>query len=272
MQIYTKFVLWYNPQKSRRKKMVQGKLIRAKKIFSSIVIILFWFAVWQAASMIINKPLYMPSPYETFLSLASIITTALFWISVVYTIYRVLFGLVISFVLGVILAFIASRFDFFQRLLRPFITIVKSTPVASVIVLALVWFSSSDVPIFACVLMCFPIFYTNVLAGIKSVDKELLEMASVFNIKNGRIITGIKIPSVLPYLYSALSVCLGFSWKSVVAAEVLSNYKYSIGYNLYTTKMYLNTAELFAWTITVIIISVLIEKILKHFLPGGHSI
>jgi NitT/TauT family transport system permease protein len=222
--------------------------------------------------MLINQPLYMPSPYDTFSALTALVATGLFWISVVYTLFRVFFGLIISFVLGVVFAYAASRSVFLYDLLRPFVTAVKSTPVASIILLALVWFSSSFVPVVACVLMCFPIFYTNTLAGIRSVDKELLEMAAVFKVSRKNVITDINIPSVLPHLYSALSVCLGFSWKSVVAAEVLSSYKYSIGYNLYTTKMYLNTTDLFAWTITVILISVIIEKVLKRFLPGGAEI
>jgi NitT/TauT family transport system permease protein len=149
---------------------------------------------------------------------------------------------------------------------------VKSTPVMSVIVLALVWFSSSFVPIFSCILLCLPIFYTNTLSGIRSVDNNLLEMASVFKVKHRRVIHEIVIPSVLPHIYSALAVCLGFSWKSVVAAEVLSSPKYSMGFNMYATKLYLDTPALFAWTLTIIVISLIVEKGLKRILPGGGAL
>ncbi len=236
------------------------------------LIALFWLAVWQAASMIVNQPLYMPSPAETFSSLGSLMAAQDFWLSVAYTFYRVLLGLIISFVIGVIIAFLADKIRVLESLLSPLMAAVKSTPVMSVIVLALVWFSSSFVPIFSCVLLCLPIFYTNTLAGIRSVDKNLLEMASVFKIKHARVVQEIVMPSVLTHIYSALAICLGFSWKSVVAAEVLSSPKYSMGFNLYATKLYLDTPGLFAWTLAIIVISLIVEKGLKHILPGGGAL
>lgn len=222
--------------------------------------------------MIVNQPLYMPSPAETFSSLGMLIATEDFWLSVGYTFYRVALGLVISFILGIILAFFASKIVVLERLLRPLMATVKSTPVMSVIMLSLVWFSSSFVPAFSCILLCLPIFYTNTLSGINSVDKSLLEMALIFKVRHRRVIQEIVIPSVLPHIYSALAVCLGFSWKSVVAAEVLSSPKYSMGFNMYATKLYLDTPALFAWTLTIIIISLIVEKGLKRILPGGSSL
>lgn len=242
---------------------------RFKRIIKVILVIAFWIAVWQIASMIVNQPLYMPSPAETLTTLRVLLFKSSFWISIAYTFYRVVFGLAISFAAGIMLAYISSRWSVLQSLLGPAVAAVKSIPVVSIIILALVWFNASFVPVFSCVLLCFPIFYTNTLSGIKSIDKELLEMAAVYRIKHKRIISGISIPSVLPNIYSALSICLGFSWKSVVAAEALSSPKYSMGYSLLSTKNYLDIPALFAWTITIIVISVIVEKVLKRILPGG---
>lgn len=252
--------------------MRQHKSGRMKRAVKIILVILFWLAVWQIASMLVKNALYMPSPAETFTALSRIVVTDKFWLSVAFTFYRVVFGIAISFVSGIALAYLASRWGALETLLSPAITAIKSTPVASVIILALVWFNSSFVPVFSCVLLCFPIFYTNTLSGIKSVDKELLEMAAVFGVRHKRVLTGISMPSVLPNVYSALSICLGFSWKSVVAAEVLASSRYSMGYNLYTTKLGLEIPDLFAWTITIIIISVAVEKGLKRILPRGNSL
>ncbi|MGE5494571.1 MAG: ABC transporter permease [Burkholderiales bacterium] len=246
-----------------------GRIRRTVKI---VLVILFWLAVWQIASMLVNRALYMPSPAETFSALSKIVVTEKFWLDVAFTFYRVVLGIAISFVSGIALAYLASRWSVLETLLGPAITAVKSTPVASVIILALVWFDSSFVPVFSCVLLCFPIFYTNTLSGIKSVDRDLLEMAAVFGVGHKRVLTGISVPSVLPNVYSALSICLGFSWKSVVAAEVLASSKHSMGYNLYTTKLSLETPELFAWTLTIIIISIAVEKGLKRILPRGNRL
>jgi NitT/TauT family transport system permease protein len=243
-----------------------------KRIARILLIIAFWFAVWQAAAIIVSKSLLMPSPAETFVALGALLGQADFWISVGFTFYRVALGLILSFISGVLLALLASRSSMLQSMLRPVVAAVKSTPVISIIVLALVWFSSSAVPIFSCVLLCFPIFFANTLSGIQSVDRELPELAAVFKVRRARVLREIVVPSVLPSVYSATSVCLGFSWKSVVAAEVLSSPKYSMGFELYKTKLYLETPDLFAWTVAIIVISIVVEKGLKQLMPKGTAI
>jgi NitT/TauT family transport system permease protein len=241
---------------------------KTRRTVYTILTVLLWLMAWQAASLIVNQSLFMPSPLETLTALGGLVTTSLFWLSVAFTLYRVVAGLIASFVLGVLLAFGAFRSMFLEQLLRPVVAAAKATPVMSIIMLALVWFSSF-VPIFACILLCFPIFYTNTLAGLRSVDKQLLEMASVFRVRRRRVITGIIAPTVIPHVYAALAMCLGFSWKSVVAAEVLSSPRYALGYRLYETKLYLDIPDLFAWTLTIIVISLLLEKGLKRLLPQG---
>lgn len=249
--------------------MIKSRLSKRKSITYTVLTVLFWLAAWQSAAMIVNQSLFMPSPAETFVSLSKLIVTDVFWLSVAFTFYRVVMGVVISFVVGILLAYFASHSTFLEYLLRPVVAATKATPVMSVIILALVWFTSSFVPIFACILLCFPIFYTNTLSGLRSVDKQLLEMAAVFRVKRSRVISGIIIPTVIPHVYSALAMCLGFSWKSVVAAEVLSTPKYALGYRLYETKLYLEIPDLFAWTLTIIVISLIVEKVLKQLLPQG---
>ncbi len=240
---------------------------RLKRIRDLLLIILFWFAVWQIAAMIINQSLFVPSPAETFVTLGGLVTTSKFWLSVAFTLYRVVFGLAVSFVAGIAIAFLASHSRWLENLLRPAVTAIKSTPVISIIILALIWFSSSFVPVFSCILLCFPIFYTNTLTGIKNVDNNLLELAHVYKIKRKRIIREILVPSLRPNIYAALSLCIGFSWKSVVAAEVLSSPDYSMGFSLFSTKQHLDIPALFAWTLAIIIISIILEKLIKRVLP-----
>jgi len=252
--------------------MPNTKISRVKRLCNTLLIIIIWAALWQIASMLVEQPLFLPSPYDTFLLLGQLLITSGFWLSVAFTFYRVALGIIISFAAGIATAFLAARFSVIEKFLQPFVAAVKSTPIMSIIILALVWFSSSNVPIFSCILLCFPIFYTNTLAGIKSVDVRLLELAAVYKVKRKRVIGEITIPSVMPHIYSAISVCLGFSWKAVVAAEVLSSPKFSLGYQLYKTKLSLETTELFAWTVAIILISLIVEKGLKRLLPKGNTL
>ncbi len=138
----------------------------------------------------------------------------------------------------------------------------------SIIILLLVWLKSGVVPVMVCFMMCLPIVYTNTLEGFASIDDKLMEMAKVFKVNRRNIISKIVIPSLMPHIYSAIMLCIGFSWKAVVTAEVMSSPQFSVGYNLYTTKLYLNTDELFAWTIVVVIISIIFERALKRLIKN----
>jgi len=231
-----------------------------KKIF----IIIFWFCVWEIAAAIIAQPLYLPSAILTFKTLIDLILHTHFWQSVLATFLRVVIGLIISFIIGISLAVISSKCSFIRLLFSPFLSTMKAIPTMSIIIIALVWLSTNLVPVFVCFVLCFPIFYTNTLNGINNIDKNLIELCTIYKISSRKKLYELIIPSVKPYILSAIMICIGLAWKSIIAAEVLSAPKFSMGYKLYTTKMYLDIPELFAWTIAVVSFSIIIEKSIKH--------
>ncbi|EJO5346546.1 ABC transporter permease subunit [Clostridium botulinum] len=230
------------------------------------LIIIFWIFIWELSSLFINNEILLPSPKKVLETLVVLAVKKYFWISVSKSILRVIIGIFISIVLGIILGIIAGTNVFIEELLEPLIVTIKATPVMSIIIIALVWFKSSSVAIFTSILMCLPIIYTNVISGIMSVDKKLIEMASLYKVKNRYILTNIYLPSTEPYIISGILMCLGIGWKVTVASEVLSTPKYSIGLNLLNAKATLATEELFAWTIVVVLLSLILEKIFKHYI------
>ncbi len=143
----------------------------------------------------------------------------------------------------------------------PVMLTVKSVPVASFIILALIWFSSANLSVLISFLMVLPIIYTSVLDGIRSVDRQLLEMAQVFRIPGLRVVRYIYVPQVMPFFYPACSVALGMSWKAGAAAEVIGIPRGSIGERLQQAKVYLDTPDLFAWTLVIVAASLFFEKI-----------
>lgn len=234
--------------------------------FRTIAIGLIWMGIWQGIYWHVGKDILIPSPFQTLNALINMMRTEAFYINVGVTIYRVCIGVFISFSLGLITAVSAYFFIFIREFLKPLIIILKSTPVMAVIILVLLWFRSNNVPIFVCFLMCYPIVYTNILAGLDNIDGELIEMAKVYKVKNSYIIRDIYIPYTTSYIKSALSLTVGLAWKVVVAAEVLAVPKYSMGYNLLNAKIYLETAELFAWTIVIVVLSSIFEKIINQLI------
>jgi NitT/TauT family transport system permease protein len=212
--------------------------------------------------VIIDQPLYLPSVFDSFKHVWIIVRQESFWLNVAATFLRVVMGLLISSSLAVLIAVLSSMSGWVERFFTPFLTTLKSVPTMSIIILALVWFKSGNVPIFVSFMICFPMFYTNTLTGIKKINPALIEYCDLHQIKFKRKFTDVIIPSVWPYFRSAFFVSIGFCWKSTIAAEVLSAPKSSMGFELYLTKLYLNNPELFAWTIIIVGFTMLIEKIL----------
>ncbi|MBN2558930.1 MAG: ABC transporter permease subunit, partial [Clostridia bacterium] len=151
----------------------------------------------------------------------------------------------------------------FETLMEPVVTVIKSTPVMSFIILAMIWFSFTLVPILVCFMMCFPVMYENVRQGIAGTDRGLLSMAKLYGVGRARILGGIYLPSMKPYFYAAANMCLGLGFKVTVAAEVLVSPDYGIGSRLYDAKIYLEPVEVFAWTFIILLLSYLLEQLLK---------
>ncbi len=235
---------------------MKTSITRNKKIVASAI----WIIIWQLVSMIINQPLFLPSPFQTVAALFNIAKTTEFYLSLGSTLLRVLLSLFISSVIGISLGILSARYNLLKIFLEPLVSTIKSVPVISFIILILVYAHSTMVPIIVSVLLCIPIMYTNTQKGMLTIDNDLIEMAELHKVSKKKILTHIKIPAILHYILSALMICIGFTWKSVVTAEVLSAPLHSIGFNLYQAKIYIDMQSVFAWTLAIVILSIAIEK------------
>lgn len=225
-----------------------------------------WLLLWQGSSMALaaaypHGQLLLASPLQALARLGQLAFTAAFWRAVGASAAHILGGFALSCAAAVALAALSARFRLVEEVLRPLVAAVKAVPVVSFIILARVWLRSGALPLFISALMVFPTVYLNVLAGIASADRQLLEMARVFRVPFGRTVRGIYLPAVLPYFRSACSLGLGLCWKSGVAAEVIGLPAGTIGERLYTAKIYFLTPDLFAWTAVIVAVSVLFERV-----------
>nr|WP_312580030.1 ABC transporter permease subunit [Sedimentibacter sp.] len=238
----------------------------------NIFIILFWISMWGIFSLIINREIYLPSPYSTLKAVYKLLFLRDTYITILFSTYRTIFGFILSCVFGIVLGYFCGINKFLYDLFNPLINTMRTIPVMSIIIIALMWFRDTNVPIFVAFLMCFPIVWTNTVAGIKNTDTKLLEMCKLYSIKKIRIIKSVYSYSALPYIKAGMISALGIGWKVTSAAEVLSLPKYSIGRFLYDSKVYLEIPDLFAWTIIIVMLSFLFEKILKTiFILGDYD-
>lgn len=254
-------------------------MARNRERLQKLAAVLAAVLLWQAAAMLLDQKLLLASPVTVLDRLAHLCVEPDFWGPVWFTFIRIVGGFFLAFLTGTALAVAAGRFRALELFLWPFLTAIKSVPVASFIVIALVWLSSDKLSVFIPFLMVLPIVYTNILEGIKNTDGKLLEMAALYRVPWRRRLRMIYFPSIRPYLRSACSVSLGLSWKAGVAAEIIAIPDGSIGEKFYEAKVYFLTGDLFAWTIVVVVVSVLFEKLFLKLLDlgfrrmerGGHA-
>lgn len=231
-----------------------------RKQMKSVVIILFWLAIWQIAAVCIDNHILLVGPGQVLYAFAYNMIQPDFMKIVMHSFVRIGLGFFLALFAGLVLGAVSYRFTIMEDILAPAVQAVKSIPVASFVVLLLVWFGSQKISFFISFLIVFPNVYVNMIAGMKSADAKLLQMAQVFGVGRGKRFFYLYRPAVMPYLISSLKISLGMSWKSGVAAEVIGLSDYSMGERLYLSKIYLDTAGLFSWTLTIILVSFLFEK------------
>lgn len=236
---------------------------KVKKIIQRSVSAVFWLAVWFVVAKKVNLELVFPS-FSSFASaFVGLFRTTEFYISCLYSIAKILTGWLIGTALGTVFGVMIFANDWLEALISPIVHIVKATPVASFIILALVLMDNSFVPTFVSALIVIPVVCSNVSAGLKSPGSKLREMAVAFKMSNVNRVKYIYLPAVKPYFMSASTTAMGLAWKAGIAAEVICVPAKSIGTAIYNSKVYLDTPSLFAWTAAVIILSVFFEFILK---------
>lgn len=236
------------------------------KYYKNLIAIGFWVVIWQFLSMKLDLEMLLP-PFtlvleEVFALLCSII----FWKSLLFSFSRVVSGFFIALLTGTLFAVLAYCFEFVKILVKPLVSLIKATPVVSYVILCLFFLKSSNLSIIISFLMVFPIIYINILEGLLQTDKKLLEMAKVFKINKFRKIVFIYFYQLLPFLISACNASIGMSWKSGIAAEVIGLPVGSVGERLYQSKIYFDTKLLFAWTIIIVLVSFIFEKIFIYII------
>jgi len=240
---------------------------------NSLPAIVFWTAVWYLAARVMNNPLLLPAPLQVLRCLGNLMLTASFWQTVAVSIGRILLGVTSAVLLGCVLAVATTSSRLLDMLIAPAMTAMQATPVASFTILVLIWVNRDYVPVLICGMMVLPVVWNSVSTGIRVTDPQLLEMAKVYRLSKFRILKRVYVPSVMPFFRTACSSALGLGWKAGIAAEVLTVPKHSIGRMIADSKLYMMTEELFASTLVVIVLSLLLQKLMQRLLRGrdGHA-
>lgn len=228
--------------------------------------IAFWLLCWLVLALLFAKPLLLPTPLAVLRKLGELAMTAHFWQMLGLSLLRIAAGIAAAIAAGALMAALTVRFSLVHHLFSPLLSLLKSTPVASVIFLLMLFMGRNTVPLFIAFAMALPIVWSNLREGLLQVDKKLFEMATVFGVPRTKKLTGILLPEIRPYFMAACRAAISLAWKAGVAAEVLAVPERSIGRAIYESRLYLLTEELFAYTLTVIVISALLEQALLYLI------
>ena len=237
--------------------------MKAKKYIRTTLIVLIWLVIWQVLALAVNNSILLSGPVETVEALITFGATSSFYISVGITAGKILLGFLIGGLLGSVLALLSYRINIVKEFFSPFVSVIKSIPVVSFIIIALIWAGSSNVTIIVSAVISFPIFYKNLLEGLLVTDPKMLELAKVYQMKTSKKIRYIYLPSLTPHIKSAISLAIGMAFRGGITAEVVGQPLKSIGNGLYRAKINLATSEMLAWTLVAVLSAFLVEKLIS---------
>ncbi|MBQ7776225.1 MAG: ATP-binding cassette domain-containing protein [Lachnospiraceae bacterium] len=229
-----------------------------------IIIILGWLVVWQLVSVCVGNHILLVGPLETLQTVILLLPKVSFWSACLGSLLRIGAGFGAGMLLGILLAACSAKYKWIEELLAPPMSLLKAVPVASFVVIFLIWWGSAQLATVISFCIVLPNLYVNTLEGLKSTDKKLLEMAQVFDMPVKNRFFYIYRPALRPFWDSAMKLAAGMSWKSGVAAEVIGLPEHAIGEQLYMSKIYLDTAGVLAWTLVTVLLSVLFEKAILY--------
>lgn len=241
-----------------------------KKILKISLIVLFWIGIWYLLSFVhtliynmdLANNLLLPYPHQVVSKLLKLLLTGSFYLSTLASLLRIVISTLFAIIVGVLTAIICSKFEFLNDLLKPLLATIKSVPVTVfVFILYLLIFDFTSMLI--TFLMVFPIVFSNVYGGLKSIDKDLYEVCNLYKLPFKKRFKALYMPTVMPYFISALTSAVGLAWKAGIAAEALCPPDNSMGLHISFAKQNIENDELFAWALTLIVINLIFEFVFK---------
>ncbi len=230
----------------------------------SIASVASMLLLWKITALWFNSSLIVPHPEDAIFKALALITDSDFLKIAGSTVLRGVSGFLISFVFGLVIGIFAGLSAGFNAYMTPILVTVRSVPVISLILLALIWFNSGSVPVFIAILTMFPFICTNVAEGVKSVDPNLITMAKFYRTNRSKIVSELYIPAIMPFIISGVSSSMGIGWRAIIIGEVLSQPRFGIGTKMQAAQIFLNVDAVIAWTLIAVLISFGFEKIIRH--------
>lgn len=229
-------------------------------------------ALWQVGAHVLDSQILLPGLAPVFKTLVSIIGDGPFLANIGATVVRALQSFLIIIILGSVAGVLGGNFPLFSAAMKPFVTTLKAVPVMSIILLAFIWFTSGQVPLFSAFLMGFPVMYVQVESGWRSIDGNLIQMCDLYEIKGFDRLVHFTIPSLVPSLVTGARISLSMVWKVVIAAEVLTVPRYGVGSRMQLAQVQLQTDRVLSWTLIAILLTACGDLLFELIVHAGAAV
>ena len=221
------------------------------------------FSVWFVISFSLQNEVLLPMPQDVVFQMISDLQNPVFYSSVGITLYRMLKGLVFAFALGIAFGLGCGLSKWFDAFFYPLEVILKTVPNISYIILSLIWLGSEASVTVVSFLVLFPVVFGNVKQGILAIDTGYIDVIKVYPTSFSYKIRKVYLPLISPYLKAALQTSLGLGFKVSVMAEILGRVQSGIGFRLDFCRVNLDYTGVFAWTIWIVLLVVVLDNFMK---------
>lgn len=233
--------------------------------FKKILGYVFLIIIWTLSYYIINNPIILPSIWQVIVRTVELFKTGEILSPLLSSLYRVFIAILISVILGTLFSMLSYKFnlrDFFS----PLMSILKSTPVVSLVLIILFFSNSQSLSSIVVILIITPIVYANILNGLDNILQERLELAWVYNLNFWTKFRYIELPIIINRILFSMVVCVGIALKAAVTAEVIAGGSKGLGSMLYMSKISFEMVDLLSVTLIIVLFSYIIEEVFKILL------
>lgn len=234
---------------------------RSKRIGITAILLLL---LWQGMAMKLQNDILLPYPIRVFEIMVTQIMNPSFYEVLLHTLFRTLSGFCIALLLALMMSLFAYFYQVIEDVFYPLLLLTRSIPNISYILIVLFWFSSETSVIIISFLIVFPTMYATLIQGLRAMSQTMQDVLKVYPAPRLYAIKNIYLPHLTPYLFASMSAGISLSFKVGIMAEILGQVRVGIGRQLHISRLQLDMASVFAWSIWIIAFLYILEKLLAH--------
>ena len=237
-----------------------------KRIGKRILCIIAILLVWQIIAIQVNNNILIPSPIETISALFSLLIKPATWSSIGITLVRVIRGLCISLFLSLVLLFLYEADQRTEKIFTPIVTLISSIPNISYMILAIIWLGSEGSVSVVTMMVLFPVTFQGLFSAILDEDKSLKDVQVLYKESFICRVRFHLLPMLSFTILRTMKTALQLGFKVGIMAEIVASVRAGIGRSMHFANLNLNTAEVLAWTLIIILLSMCITALLDTLL------